>query len=70
MLLVEFALSKEQELIQKVAKDFAEKYLEPVIDQIYEENTIPEHISRLVCRGNYPRTYVSSSVYALHLCTH
>ena len=41
---MEFALSKEQELIQKVAKDFAEKYLEPVIDQIYEENTIPEHI--------------------------
>lgn len=41
---MDFALSKEQKLIQKLANDFADKYLEPVINQIQEENYIPQDI--------------------------
>lgn len=41
---MDFALSKEQKLIQKLASDFADKYLEPVVNQIYRENCIPEDI--------------------------
>src|SRR5690554_4389580 len=44
MILMDFALSKEQKLIQKLANDFADKYLEPVINQIQEENYIPQDI--------------------------
>lgn len=33
-----FNLTKEQELIQKAAQEFAEKYLDPIAKQIDEEN--------------------------------
>ena len=43
---MDFKLSKEQELIQKTAKDFAEKYVVPVADQIDRENKVPPEIYR------------------------
>ncbi len=45
---MDFKLSKEQLMIQSSAREFAEKYLEPVVDLIERENRIPEDIiSRL-----------------------
>ncbi|NLB88056.1 MAG: acyl-CoA dehydrogenase, partial [Syntrophomonadaceae bacterium] len=41
---MDFSLTKEQELIQRMAKEFAEKYIEPISQQIDEENRIPEDI--------------------------
>jgi len=41
---MDFKLSKEQELIQKTARDFTEKYIMPVADQIDRENKIPPEI--------------------------
>ncbi len=41
---MDFKLSKEQELIQKTAKEFAEKYIVPVADQIDKENKVPPEI--------------------------
>ncbi len=41
---MDFNLSKEQLLIQRMARDFAEKYIEPVAEQIDRENKIPEDI--------------------------
>ncbi|PKM76625.1 MAG: acyl-CoA dehydrogenase [Firmicutes bacterium HGW-Firmicutes-15] len=41
---MEFSLSKEQLLIQKMAKEFGEKYIEPVADQIDRESKIPDEI--------------------------
>ncbi len=41
---MDFNLSKEQLLIQKMARDFAEKYIEPVAEQIDRENQIPQAI--------------------------
>ena len=41
---MEFALSKEQLLIQKMAQEFSSKYLEPVAEQIDRENLIPAEI--------------------------
>jgi len=41
---MDFKLSKEQELIQKTAKDFAEKYVLPIADQIDRENKVPPEI--------------------------
>ncbi len=41
---MDFNLSKEQLLIQRMARDFAEKYIEPVAEQIDQENKIPEDI--------------------------
>lgn len=41
---MDFNLSKEQLLLQKMARDFAEKYLEPIARQIDEDNKIPEEI--------------------------
>ncbi len=41
---MDFRLSKEQELIQKAAKDFAEKYIAPIADQIDRENSVPPQI--------------------------
>ncbi|HBQ26536.1 MAG TPA: acyl-CoA dehydrogenase [Syntrophomonas sp.] len=41
---MDFSLSKEQLLIQKMARDFAEKYIEPVAEQIDRENKIPQDI--------------------------
>ena len=41
---MDFNLSKEQLLIQRMARDFAEKYIEPVAEQIDRENKIPDDI--------------------------
>lgn len=41
---MEFSLSKEQALIQKMAREFAEKTLAPVAHQIDQENKVPEEI--------------------------
>jgi len=41
---MDFRLSKEQELIQKTAREFAEKYIAPVADQIDRENRVPPEI--------------------------
>jgi len=41
---MDFSLSKEQLLIQKMAREFAEKNLEPIAEQIDRENKIPEEI--------------------------
>jgi len=41
---MEFALSKEQALIQKMAREFAIKSIEPVARQIDEENKIPAEV--------------------------
>ena len=41
---MDFSMSKEQLLIQRMARDFAEKYIEPVAEQIDRENKIPEDI--------------------------
>ncbi len=43
---MDFKLSKEQELIQKAAKDFAEKYIAPIADQIDRENSVPPELYR------------------------
>lgn len=41
---MDFNLSKEQELIQRAAREFAEKYIEPIGHQIDVENSIPPEI--------------------------
>jgi alkylation response protein AidB-like acyl-CoA dehydrogenase len=41
---MEFSLSKEQKLIQKIAGEFAQKYVEPIAEKIDKENIIPEEI--------------------------
>lgn len=41
---MDFNLSKEQLMIQQMAREFAEKYIEPVAEQIEQENKIPEDI--------------------------
>ncbi len=41
---MEFKLSKEQALIQKMAREFAEKEISPVVEQIELENQVPDHI--------------------------
>lgn len=39
-----FALTKEQELIQKAAREYAEKYIEPISEKIDAENKVPPEI--------------------------
>jgi len=39
-----FSLTKEQELIQKAAREYAEKYIEPLAEQIDKENKVPQSI--------------------------
>lgn len=41
---MDFNLTKEQIMIQQMAREFAEKYIEPVAEQIDRENKIPEEI--------------------------
>jgi len=41
---MEFALSKEQLLIQKSAREFAEKYVDPIAAEIDRSNQIPDSI--------------------------
>ncbi|MGI6514947.1 MAG: acyl-CoA dehydrogenase [Syntrophomonadaceae bacterium] len=41
---MDFKLTKEQELIQKAAKEFAEKSLMPIADKIAEDNKVPPEI--------------------------
>ncbi|NPV90594.1 MAG: acyl-CoA dehydrogenase [Firmicutes bacterium] len=41
---MEFKLSKEQELIQKAAREYAEKRIEPIAFQIDRDNEIPREI--------------------------
>ncbi len=41
---MDFKLSKEQELIQKTVREFAEKNIVPVADQIDRENRVPPEI--------------------------
>jgi alkylation response protein AidB-like acyl-CoA dehydrogenase len=43
---MEFSLSKEQLLIQKMAQDFGKKYLEPVAEQIDRDSIIPDEIMK------------------------
>ncbi len=41
---MDFTLSKEQLLIQKMARDFCDKFLEPAAEQIDRDNMIPKEI--------------------------
>ena len=41
---MEFKLTKEQELIQKAAREFAEKRIEPIAIQIDRDNEVPAEI--------------------------
>ena len=41
---MDFKLTKEQALIQKMARTFAEKAIEPLAEQIDRENQLPEAI--------------------------
>ncbi|MGE5372000.1 MAG: acyl-CoA dehydrogenase family protein [Solirubrobacterales bacterium] len=41
---MDFGLTKEQELIQKMAKEFAERTIAPIADKIYEENKVPMEV--------------------------
>ena len=41
---MDFSLSKEQQLIQKTAQDYADKSIEPIAKQIDENNKIPDNI--------------------------
>lgn len=43
---MDFKLSKEQELIQKTAREFAEKRIAPLMFEIDEKNEIPEAIGK------------------------
>ncbi|MBO8158112.1 acyl-CoA dehydrogenase family protein [Thermosyntropha sp.] len=43
---MDFSLSKEEQLIQKAAAEYAEKFIEPVAKQIDEENKVPDEIIR------------------------
>ncbi|MGI5879100.1 MAG: acyl-CoA dehydrogenase family protein [Syntrophomonadaceae bacterium] len=41
---MDFSLSKEQQLIQRAAQEYAEKFIEPISHQIDEENQVPDEI--------------------------
>jgi len=41
---MDFTLSKEQLLIRNTARDFAEKYIEPLVRRIEDENDVPRQI--------------------------
>lgn len=41
---MEFSLTKEQALIQKAAREYAEKFIEPLWKKIDEENKVPDDI--------------------------
>jgi alkylation response protein AidB-like acyl-CoA dehydrogenase len=41
---MEFTLTKEQVLIQKMARDFAEQHIAPIAEQIEKENQVPAEI--------------------------
>ena len=43
---MDFKLTKEQELIQRAAREFAEKNLLPRVESIIEENSVPEAVIR------------------------
>lgn len=45
---MDFKLSKEQELIQKTAREFAEQQIAPVMFQIDRDNDIPKEISQAI----------------------
>lgn len=41
---MDFGFTKEEALLQKMAREFAEKYIEPVAEQIDHENKVPDEI--------------------------
>jgi alkylation response protein AidB-like acyl-CoA dehydrogenase len=41
---VEFKLSKEEQLIHAIAREFAEKSIEPFMDRIIARNRVPDEI--------------------------
>lgn len=41
---MDFTLSKEQLLIQSMARDFAEKHVEPFVQRIEDENDVPRDL--------------------------
>lgn len=41
---MDFSLSQEELLIQKMARDYASRYIEPVAEKIEQENQVPEDI--------------------------
>ncbi len=43
---MEFKFTKEQELIQKTAREFAQKRIEPIMFQIDEHNELPDYIPK------------------------
>ncbi len=45
---MDFKLSKEQELIQKTAREFAEKQIAPIMFEIDEKNEIPPEIPKAI----------------------
>jgi alkylation response protein AidB-like acyl-CoA dehydrogenase len=50
---MDFKLSKEQLLIQSTAREFAEKYLEPIAERIDRENHIPEDIIKKLAEYDF-----------------
>ena len=55
---MDFKLTKEQELIQKAAKEFAEKSLMPIADEIAADNHVSPEIFEEMAE---PDSLVSSS---------
>ena len=41
---MQFTLTKEQILIQKMARDYAEQHIAPIAEQIEKENQVPDEI--------------------------
>ncbi|MGE5380500.1 MAG: acyl-CoA dehydrogenase family protein, partial [Methylocystaceae bacterium] len=41
---MDFSLTKEEAMIQSMAREFAEKYVAPIADQIERENHLPDEI--------------------------
>lgn len=41
---MDFSLSQEELLIQKMARDYATKFIEPIADKIEQENQVPDEI--------------------------
>ncbi len=56
-----FNFTKEQELIQRSAREFAEKNIEPIAEQIDQTNEVPETVIR-DCRAGHLRFVFSGRI--------
>lgn len=59
---MDFSLTKEQKMLQQMAREFAEKYIEPAAEKIDLENRVPEEIFKGMADLNlfgipYPEVY-------------